>query len=120
MIACEFMVNELLPTIRKETARLLISKDYTQREISKILEVSEAAVSQYIKERRGKHKKRLEELISKYISEHYDINKSFAENVCDLCINFRKKGYFCKSHKIIEEVSSKFCMSCLVDKEVKK
>ncbi|MCX8202500.1 MAG: hypothetical protein N3G74_01705 [Candidatus Micrarchaeota archaeon] len=116
MIPCEFMVNELLPTIRKETSRFLLYKGYSQREISKIMNVSEAAVSQYLKQKRGKHKKKLEELISKYISEKYDVNKPFNENVCDLCFHFRINGYICRSHKIIEEVPSSVCESCLADK----
>lgn len=114
MIPCEFMVMELLPTIRKETAKFLLSRNYSQKEISKIMQVSEAAVSQYIKRKRGRHKKELERIISKYIYQSYDINKSFAENICEMCTFFRKSNYFCKSHKLISKISDQSCRSCNV------
>lgn len=112
MIPCEFMVTELLPTIRKETVSFLISKNYSQREISKILQISEAAVSQYIKNKRGMHKKELEKLISDYIQKNYDLNQSFSENVCRMCVYFRKSDYFCKSHKLVSNVSKEQCNGC--------
>ncbi|MEM3407953.1 MAG: helix-turn-helix domain-containing protein [Candidatus Micrarchaeia archaeon] len=115
MIPCEFMVTELLPTIRKETVKFLISKNYSQREVSKMIGISEAAVSLYLKKKRGLHKKELEKIITDYIQKNYDFNRTFTENVCNLCNDFRKSGYFCKSHRIISKIPKEECKGCFIN-----
>lgn len=113
MIPCEFMVTELLPTIRKETVAYLLSMKYTQRQIAKIMNVSEAAVSQYVKKKRGLHKKELERIISETVRKNYDLSRSFSENVCEICLYLRKSGYLCKSHKLVQHVSDDCCKRCI-------
>ncbi len=54
MLPCE-NAQKLLSTIRKELAkRLVFEHGLKQREVAKILNISEAAVSQYLHEKRGK------------------------------------------------------------------
>ncbi len=49
----EIEVRYVLPTIRKELAILLVS-DFKQKEVANILNITPAAISQYMKEKRGK------------------------------------------------------------------
>lgn len=48
----EIEVRYILPALRKELA-IALSKDLKQKEIANILNITPAAVSQYIKEKRG-------------------------------------------------------------------
>jgi predicted transcriptional regulator len=51
---CEIMVQRVLPAIRAEIARVIISeRGRTQQEAAEVLGLSRAAVSQYLSEKRG-------------------------------------------------------------------
>lgn len=52
---CEIVVNDILPTLRAAVAKELI-KNYNlnQSEVAKLLDVSQPAVSQYLRQLRGK------------------------------------------------------------------
>lgn len=51
---CEVMVQKVLPAIRAELSRVLIFEHgCTQQDVAEILELSRAAVSQYVSEKRG-------------------------------------------------------------------
>ncbi len=51
---CEIMVQRVLPAIRAEIARCMISEHgKTQQEAADLLELSKAAVSQYLHDKRG-------------------------------------------------------------------
>jgi len=52
---CEIVVNDVLPTLRAAVAKELI-KNYglNQSEVAKLLDVSQPAVSQYLRQLRGK------------------------------------------------------------------
>lgn len=53
-ISCETAVWEILPVIRKEFAKNLIKfHKFNQKKVSKVLGISEAAVSRYISRKRG-------------------------------------------------------------------
>jgi predicted transcriptional regulator len=112
MIPCEFMVNELLPTIRRQTTIFLASKNHSQKEIAQMLDITDAAVSQYLSKKRGKQVSRLEKEIKRYIQEKYDIKKSFSENVCDICMHIRKSNALCYYHKMVKKVDIKECNNC--------
>ena len=49
----EIEVRYIIPSIRKEIAKGLVLKGYKQKEIAGLLEVTPAAISQYMKEKRG-------------------------------------------------------------------
>ncbi len=112
MIPCELMAIELLPTVRRQTAMFLSSKGMSQREIARIIDTSESAVSQYISKKRGKHRNELEKLVRDYISRHYDTGKSFSANVCSLCMFLRKNGKMCYVHKLTSKISESKCDEC--------
>ncbi|MBI4174155.1 MAG: ArsR family transcriptional regulator [Candidatus Aenigmarchaeota archaeon] len=53
---CEVVVQDILPTLRAAIAKELIaSYDLNQGEVAKLLDVSQPAVSQYLRQLRGKH-----------------------------------------------------------------
>ena len=52
---CEIVVNDILPTLRAAVAKELIaSYNLNQGEVAKLLDVSQPAVSQYLRQLRGK------------------------------------------------------------------
>jgi predicted transcriptional regulator len=97
MILCEYAIWKTLPVIRRRLAVVLVKEmGRSQREVSKMLGISEAAVSNYVKGKRGN--KRIEEKVSrrirasaKRISVGGDVNKE----ICNLC------RYFMKTKNII-------------------
>lgn len=55
-LPCEQAVKEKVPKIKAELARKLKAEGKSQKEIAKILAVTEAAVSQYLSGKRAKAK----------------------------------------------------------------
>ncbi len=54
-IICEVVVNDILPTLRASLAKELITGfNLNQGEVAKLLNVSQPAVSQYLRQLRGK------------------------------------------------------------------
>jgi predicted transcriptional regulator len=52
---CEIVVNDILPTLRAAVAKELItSYNLNQGEVAKLLDVSQPAISQYLRQLRGK------------------------------------------------------------------
>ena len=113
----EIEVWHLIPALRRELAKFLI-KDYglTQKKVSLILGISEAAVSQYLKSKRAKEiqfsKKELEEikLASKNIFEKPD---SLIEILFDLSLCFRGSKTVCKLHRAKDSHVPKKCEVCM-------
>ena len=56
-IPCELIVWYVLPSIRRELARELVEKHkFTQAEVARRFGVTDAAISQYLKSKRGTNK----------------------------------------------------------------
>ncbi len=70
----EIEVRYILPALRRELA-LALSKDLKQKEIASILNITPAAVSQYLKEKRGQTKLNLKKEIE--ISKNRIIKNRF-------------------------------------------
>ena len=51
---CEVIVWYVIPTIRAELAKELVKMGMSQKDISERLGITQSAVSQYIKDKRGK------------------------------------------------------------------
>jgi len=88
---CQFALWYTLPAIRKEIAIMLV-KEYklSQKEIAKLLGITEAAVSYYIHKKRGRKmkltpdvRKKLRKLVNKIVKHKgsYDLTK----NLCEIC-----------------------------------
>ena len=98
MIPCELLITKLLPAIRRQTVLLMLKRGKKQREIAKMLNLTEAAVSHYVARRRADGKdKQLNDMIGKQIKS-YDDRLSFSENVCNICRNLRHSRELCAIH----------------------
>lgn len=53
-MACEIVVWYVLPVLRCEMAKELVKQGKKQREVAMLLGVTDAAISQYLKDKRGK------------------------------------------------------------------
>lgn len=93
---CEEFVNDYLPTVKANIAYILYNEyDLKQTEISELLDITQPAVSQYIKGSRGKTKNLPEEIegcIEEVADEIYrsrndqDFNqKKIDELMCEIC-----------------------------------
>lgn len=91
---CVLLIEEALPEIRKRVAKEMYSSGSNQVEIAKLLGVSQAMVSKYLKENR-------------IISTHME---DYIENLtCDLTVTALSDGKR-------SDMTSKFCDACLVMK----
>ena len=87
---CEIIVWKVLPAIRSQLAVELAKQGLPQREIAKKLDITEAAVSQYINKKRAQEFKIDEKLVkdfteaAKKLSEDSTPQKMMEES-CRLC-----------------------------------
>ncbi len=92
---CEDAALNLLPTIRALIAKELKEKyNLTQEKIAELLDITQPAVSQYLKEARGKNAKKIE--------KNHELMKIIEE------IAFRIKNNDIKDN----EISKKICQIC--------
>ena len=84
MFECEVSARKILPIIRKELAIAMKAEGMKTGEISKILETSPAAISQYISGKRGHMTLLKGELktIHKMAKNHEKMKKN---EICKLC-----------------------------------
>ncbi|MDD4498702.1 MAG: transcriptional regulator [Methanosarcinaceae archaeon] len=101
---CEIMVQKVLPAIRAELSRVMIS-DYgcTQQDVAEVLELSRAAVSQYVSEKRGAEIGFSEETqaeIKKFAALLLENELSYqvkVEGMCNVCKFVQKSGWLYKN-----------------------
>ncbi|MHA1836200.1 MAG: transcriptional regulator [Candidatus Odinarchaeia archaeon] len=99
---CEFAVKFLYPIVRAKLSRILVNKYHlTQMEIAEKLGITQAAVSQYVNEKRGAHlkdlppkvKKLINNMLNDFISKwrKEDITgERVQEAVCKICNEVKK------------------------------
>lgn len=100
----EVEVWYILPTIRKELAIELVKVGLKQKEAAKKLNLTEAAVSQYLKDKRGKEivlNKKIKGKISNAAKRLLNKNSKCyvlreIQNICDYV---RKSRFLCYVHK---------------------
>ncbi len=86
---CEIIVNFVLPCIRANLAKELVDMGVRQSEVSKMLNLTPAAVSQYISGKRGyavdfesEDAEKVRELAEEMIEG--DV-KNFGQRICSIC-----------------------------------
>ncbi|MBU0898294.1 MAG: cysteine desulfurase NifS [Nanoarchaeota archaeon] len=97
----EIEVWYVLPAIRKEFAMKMVKKGMKQREIANKLGITEAAISQYIKNKRAS-KIKLDEKIIKEIDravERVLKGSSVLQEIQNVCSFVKREGYLCKIHR---------------------
>ena len=114
---CEITVWKVLPAIKCQMAIKMKDKGLSQKEISGILQVTEAAVSQYLSGKRANdfELKELDNELDDSVDRIIENPKIFVNEVCDICKKVRTKGLLCKNCMELGTLEG-----CSVCKEVKK
>lgn len=106
------MVQKVLPAIRAELSRVLIFEHgCTQQDVAEILELSRAAVSQYVSEKRGADvdfSKDTQEEIRNFAAVLLANDFSSQEKVqgmCSVCKFVQKSGWLYKNAPGVESCS---------------
>ncbi len=97
---CEIIVWEVLPCIRAALAEELIKRGLSQKEISKMLGITQAAVSQYTSKKRGSKLNFQEDAIEEIKKLADDLVHGSVEDlvvrICRICMKVRAEGAVCK------------------------
>lgn len=114
---CEIIVTKVLPVLRKELAKALVEAGMSQREVSKKLGLTEAAVSQYLKKKRGKENIKIKNVVKRKTEELIKEKRNLSiRDICDLCFALRSSGILCRIHKKYEKDLVR-CNLCFGDKK---
>ena len=113
----EIEVWYLIPALRKELSKIFI-KDYglAQKKAAELLGISEAAVSQYVKEKRGKEMKFTKselESIKKTASKIVKDKKHSMKYLYEACIAFRGSKTICNLHRKHHKDIPAKCTICM-------
>ena len=112
----EIEIWYLIPALRRELAKILV-RDYNlkQKEIAKILGITEASVSNYIKSKRGEkikfsalELKRIKESVENIVKD----KASVVKEIYNLCKFFKDSKGICKIHKSFDKKVEKGCDVC--------
>lgn len=113
----ELEVWYLIPALRRELAKILISDfGMSQKKASQTLGITESAISQYLKSKRGSELKFSKEEIEKIRESAYSIveNRSDVhEEIYKLSVKFRASNVLCNFHKKGDKTIHKNCGLCL-------
>ena len=97
----EIEVWYILPALRKEFSRQMLEKNLTQKEIAKKLLLTESAVSQYLKGKRGgnlEFNNKIKEDI-KISVDNVLKTGNLIQELQLLCRKIRENGFLCEIHK---------------------
>ncbi|MBI2003991.1 transcriptional regulator [Candidatus Pacearchaeota archaeon] len=111
----ELEIWYLIPALRRELTKIFISDfKFSQKQISKILGITESAVSQYLSSKRGNElkfsKKEIREI--KKTAKKIIKSKKANEEFYKLCIKLRGTESLCKLHRKHDKNISKNCDLC--------
>jgi len=114
---CELTVWYVLPAIRSELAKELARLGMTQKSISEKLDITQAAVSQYVNEKRGhgvKFKREVKNEIKKLAGDIKDGRDSgIVTRVCKICNMVKSDRTICRIHRKHGDVP-KGCDICFI------
>jgi len=97
---CEIVVQAVLPAVRREVARELVERHrFTQAEVARMFGVTDAAISQYLKARRGVGQDlettgRYEEFRAEAArsADAMAQGSTFPKEACRICVAMREAG----------------------------
>ena len=108
-IPCEVVVWYLLPTIRKELAKKLVDNHgFSQSKVARTFGLTDAAISQYLKNKRGDNLVVTADPNYHIVEEQLDRSSKriaeegcdFAAEVCSICFAFKRSGILAKIYEI--------------------
>ncbi len=113
-IPCEVIVWYVLPSLRRELALELINTHgVSQKQAAKLLDVTTAAVCQYVNEKRGKSlyeqikNKKTEKLVKEQITKSGELimndSNMVVGQICMMCIILKKEGIIANYYKAYEK-----------------
>ena len=100
---CEIIVWYILPSIRSELTKELVKLGISRKDVSERLEITQAAVSQYLSDKRG-HDVVFEKETKKAIKKLADDIVKDKDNAKDLSIRICEICKFAKGEKSICEI----------------
>ena len=108
----------VIPTIRAELAKELIKLGLSQKEVSERLGITQSAVSQYMKDKRGKGipvNKRVRKAIKVLAKDIADGNagKDVIPGICAVCAIVKQSGSLCELHRQEDESNLEGCDVCM-------
>lgn len=116
---CEIISTHFLPNIRSRlTIELIENFNFSQKQVSKKLGLTEAAVSQYISKKRGKEIKldqkteKAIKILAEKIAKGKIDDMTIIPEICNICLIMRKSGTICMFHKQFEKIPDS-CNICL-------
>ncbi len=100
---CEMIGWIVLPSIRRElTVYLVKEKKIPRKKVCKVLDLTPAALTQYIQGKRGtgiklnkKEKQQIHEM-GDFLFDRKKNKKYFIKKSCEICKKIRKKGVCCE------------------------
>jgi hypothetical protein len=102
----EIEANYVIPLIRRELAKELSSMNISQKEISGILGISNAAICQYSKDKRAKSgivfNKEVYSMIGESAKKMADKKSCAVKEINCICSFIRKTKNLCKIHKSVD------------------
>lgn len=108
-IPCEVVVWYLLPTIRREVAKELVANyGFTQSRVAKRFGVTDAAISQYLKNKRGDYDvvinnpgfPLVQEEIASAAYRMANRDSDFSEEICSICLAAKRCGILAKIYEV--------------------
>ena len=117
-IPCELIVWYVLPSIRRELARELVEKHHlTQAEVARRFGVTDAAISQYLKSKRGTNKEL--ENSGKYEDFKQEVERAairimngsdIVTETCKICEMVKRSGMLIKVYETRTGVKAPECI----------
>ncbi|MBU4535412.1 MAG: helix-turn-helix domain-containing protein [Euryarchaeota archaeon] len=115
---CEMVVWYVIPTIRSELAKELLKLGMKQKEISKLLDITQPAVSQYISDKRGhgiKFNEQIMAMIKEFahdLKEETVTKQDIIPRTCKICKMIKAEDVLCQIHKEKDKIPAD-CTACL-------
>jgi predicted transcriptional regulator len=101
---CELIVWYVIPTIRAELSKELVKMGMSQKDVSERLGITQSAVSQYIKDKRGKGiplnketRKGIKNLAKEIMNEKSP--NDVIPGICMICGIVKSSGSLCDLHR---------------------
>lgn len=126
-IPCEIVVWYVLPTIRREVAReLVFEHGMSQAQVARKFEVTDAAISQYLKKKRGENEKiqnsERYELFSEEIKKSAGYlaaeSSDFVTEMCRLCSVVKNCGMLAEIYEQYTGYDPPIC--AMADADIQK